>query len=61
VKARRRIYTIGHSNRDIEEFISILKHYGIEFIIDVRRWPTSKKYHWFSRELLEKVLNDHGI
>jgi len=39
-----KIYTLGTSNRSIEEFLAILKNYQIQTVIDVRRWPTSK---WF--------------
>jgi uncharacterized protein (DUF488 family) len=35
------IYTIGHGNRNIEEFIKILKYYDIELVVDVRRFPTT--------------------
>lgn len=56
----RRIFTIGHSNRSIEEFISILKVFGINAIVDVRRFPTSK-YEHFKREKLKRFLEEHGI
>jgi uncharacterized protein (DUF488 family) len=52
---------LGHSTRDLESFLDILKHYRIEFVIDVRRWPTSKKYPWFSKEKLHVSLNDCDI
>lgn len=50
------VYTIGHSNRDLDEFIKILKKYGIKIVIDVRRFPTSKKYPWYNRDFLKKAL-----
>ncbi|MGC9013888.1 MAG: DUF488 family protein [Thermoproteota archaeon] len=43
-----RIYTIGHSTRTLEEFLETLKHYNVELIIDVRKFP------WFNKEVLEK-------
>lgn len=51
-----RIYTIGHSTRSLEEFLDILKHFQIELVIDVRRFPSSKKFPWFGKENLEKEL-----
>ncbi|MHA1609469.1 MAG: DUF488 domain-containing protein [Candidatus Njordarchaeales archaeon] len=57
----RIIYTIGHSNRSIEDFISILIYYKISTIIDVRRFPTSRKFPHFSRENLVKELSRVGI
>lgn len=55
------IFTIGHSTRSLEDFIDILKHYDIQLIIDVRRWPSSKKFPWFNRESLEVELSTNGI
>ena len=55
------IYTIGHSNRSLEEFLSLLDHYGIGLVVDVRRFPTSRKYPHFSRESLEAALSSRGI
>ncbi len=55
------VYTIGHSNRTIQEFTELLKIYNIEQIIDVRRFPTSKKYPWFAKQNLEKELANNGI
>jgi len=55
------VYTIGHSNRSIEEFVNILKRYNIKLVIDVRRFPTSRKYPWFNRDFLEKYLKNLDI
>jgi len=55
------IYTIGHSNRRLEELINILRKYSIEVVIDVRRFPSSRKYPWFNKENLEGSLVASGI
>ncbi len=55
------ICTIGHSTRAIEEFIKILKHYGIEILVDVRHFPSSKKFPWFNKDNLEKSLANECI
>ncbi|MCD6563876.1 MAG: DUF488 domain-containing protein [Thermoproteales archaeon] len=55
------IYTIGHSNRDLYEFIRILKHYKIEIVVDVRRWPSSKKFPHFNEENLKKELEKFDV
>lgn len=49
-----KVYTIGHSTRTLEEFLETLKHYNINLIIDVRKFPTSKRLPWFNKEVLEK-------
>jgi len=55
------IYTIGHSTRSLKDFIEIMKHYKIELLIDVRRFPSSKKFPWFNKDSLEKELNKNKI
>ncbi|KAA0002955.1 MAG: DUF488 domain-containing protein [Thermoplasmata archaeon] len=55
-----KVYTIGHSNRSMEDFLKLLKKYNIECIIDVRRFPTSK-FEDYKKERLEKTLYEHGI
>lgn len=56
-----RIFTIGHSNRSMERFLDVLEAYGIVRVIDVRRFPVSRKFPHFNRENLERVLPEHGI
>lgn len=55
------IYTIGHSTRSPEEFIALLEAYGIETLADVRSFPGSRKFPWFNKENLEKLLPASGI
>jgi len=38
----RKIFTLGTSTREKEEFLEILRNYQIKIVVDVRRWPTSK-------------------
>lgn len=54
------IWTIGTSNRSIEEFLNLLTAYRIEAIVDVRRFPTSRHKH-FKQENLKASLNHCGI
>ncbi|MEO0179761.1 MAG: DUF488 domain-containing protein [candidate division WOR-3 bacterium] len=58
---RGTIYSVGHSNRKIDEFIAILVKNGVELVADVRRFPGSRKHPWFCRENLEAFLKEHGI
>ncbi len=59
--APRTIHTIGHSTRPIELFIELLKVHRIELLIDVRRWPVSKRHPQFNREALSLSLEKSGI
>ncbi len=54
------IYSIGTSSRGPEEFLKVLKAYGIERVVDVRRFPTSR-YEHFKRENLKDLLESEGI
>jgi len=56
-----RIWTIGHSTRKIDIFLSLLEENQIKLIADVRMFPGSKRYPQFGREALAKSLGEHGI
>ena len=56
-----RIFTIGHSTRSAAEFIAILQAHGVQCIVDVRRYPGSKRHPQFSQEALRALLTSHGI
>src|SRR5881392_833284 len=56
-----RIWTIGHSTRKIDIFLSLLQENGVKVIADVRMFPGSKRYPQFGREALAKSLGEHGI
>lgn len=55
------IYSIGHGNRSIEEFISLLMKYKIQYLIDVRTNPFSKFNPNFNREVLPKFCKENNI
>jgi uncharacterized protein (DUF488 family) len=56
-----RVFTIGHSNRSAEEFLSLLKEFEIGAVADIRRYPSSRKFPHFNRETLRKLLSAQGI
>lgn len=58
VEARwgRLIYSVGHSTRSQEDFVTLLRAHGIQTLVDVRRWPTSARFPHFAREALESSL-----
>ena len=55
------IWTIGHSTRAIEEFLSLLAGSRIETIADVRSFPGSRRYPQYGREALAATLAAHAI
>ena len=56
----KRIFTLGTSRRSEEDFVEILLSYGIQVLVDVRRFPKSKMPA-FNREYLEDLLKKEGI
>ncbi len=55
------MYTVGHSNRSLEELIRLLRKCSIKVVVDVRRFPTSKMCPHFEREALRGELSKRGI
>jgi uncharacterized protein (DUF488 family) len=55
------VWTIGHSTRSIDELIAALAAYNIELVVDVRRFPGSRRLPQFSAESLEKSFAAAGI
>lgn len=54
------LYTIGHASLTIERFIEQLSAHGVSHVIDVRRFPMSRRYPQFSREFLKRELGELG-
>lgn len=56
-----RIYTIGHSNRDIGDFIDLLAEHDIELLVDIRTVPKSRHNPQFGQDQLPASLEASGI
>ena len=55
------IWTVGHSNKAFVEFLEILRAHGVERVVDVRRFPASRKWPHFNDASLETSLPEAGI
>jgi uncharacterized protein (DUF488 family) len=55
------LYTIGHSNRSLDDFLHLSATFGIQSLVDIRSLPGSRKHPHFNRENLQKVLPEHGM
>jgi uncharacterized protein (DUF488 family) len=55
------LYTIGHSDHSISEFVELLKRHDIALVVDVRSQPYSRWTHQFNRELLAQELREAEI
>src|ERR1019366_2186856 len=55
------IFTIGHSTRTAEQFISLLKSNHVQALADVRTVPKSLRVPQFNVAVLASNLRTHGI
>jgi len=55
------IYSIGHGNKKIEDFIAELKSFKIQFLLDIRSKPYSKWNPQFNQAALDLELKNNGI
>lgn len=55
------LWTVGHSNRSLEDFLSLLAAHSIALLADVRRYPGSKRQPQFARESLAASLRQAGM
>jgi uncharacterized protein (DUF488 family) len=58
---KKNIWTVGHSNLDLEVFIQILKSFNIQTLVDIRRFPGSRKFPHFNKENLQIELLKEDI
>ena len=59
--ALNRIYTIGHSNRSLDELLTILQSKHIATLVDVRAHPYSRRHPQFSSETLRTGVETVGM
>ena len=57
----KRMYTIGHSTRRLEELEACLKAYNVTLLVDVRSIPYSRYNPQFNREDLIEQLPARGL
>ena len=57
----RTIWTVGHSTRSFDEFLALLRANRIEFLADVRHFPTSQRAPWAKKVALAPSLGERGI
>ena len=55
------IYSIGHGNKRIEDFINELKSFNILFLLDIRSKPYSKWNPQFNQNELKFNIEENGI
>jgi len=59
--SQRVVFTIGHSTRKFEDFVTMLLSFGIEVLADVRAYPGSRWFPQFNKERMRAELEKHNI
>lgn len=55
------IFTIGHSTKPWEEFVDLLEEHRINTLVDIRRFPGSRRYPQFEKGKMQAKLPDQQI
>lgn len=54
------IFTIGHSNYDIDKLLNMLRFYNINCVVDIRGTPYSKYNIQYNKEAIKETLIKEG-
>jgi uncharacterized protein (DUF488 family) len=55
------VLTVGHSTRALAELLALLAEFEVTTLVDVRRFPGSRRYPHFGGPALARSLADAGI
>jgi uncharacterized protein (DUF488 family) len=56
-----RVFTVGHGTRPVEELLAVLGEAGTRTLVDVRRYPSSRRHPQFDQAPLAASLDGAGI
>ena len=56
-----RVFTVGHGTRPIEELLEVLAEAGVRTLVDVRRFPASRRHPQFDQPALAAAVEGAGI
>jgi uncharacterized protein (DUF488 family) len=57
----KELFTVGHSNHALDRFLALLAQHEVEALMDIRRFPSSRKHPHFNQENLALVLREAGV
>lgn len=55
------IFTLGHSNLEIDIFLNLLQRHAIQLMVDIRSTPYSRFHPQFNRTALSQAVETAGI
>jgi len=56
-----KIYSIGYSGLSIQNFVELLRHNGIQVVVDVRSVPYSKHFADYNKDNIQTLLYRYGV
>lgn len=60
-QTKPQLFTIGHSTRTWQELVRLLKQHQINILVDIRRFPGSRRYPHFNKSEMQGALGEHQI
>ena len=57
----RRLFTVGHGTRSVAELVAVVVDAAVPLVVDVRRFPGSRRHPHLGRVALERDLPSSGI
>ena len=55
------LFTVGHGARSTDELVAVVRSASVGRLIDVRRYPGSRRHPQFAREAMAANLPDRGV
>ena len=55
------VWTVGHSTRPLDEFLGLLETHGVELVVDVRRFPGSRRLPHYGGAALAAALGAAAV
>lgn len=55
------VFTVGHSNRPLADFVALVTAYDVRTVVDIRRFPRSRTNPQFDEDTLRAALAAEGI
>lgn len=55
------VFTVGHSNRSLDALVSLLRQHGVAHVVDVRRFPRSRRHPHFDAAVLARDFPAAGL
>ncbi|HEY8506615.1 MAG TPA: DUF488 domain-containing protein, partial [Gemmataceae bacterium] len=60
-QTRPALFTVGHSNHSLDQFLDLLKRAEVQVLVDVRSYPYSRYVPHFNREEIETAVKRAGL